>query len=352
MQDPTAFSTAAVSGNYAFGFGGSAQSGYPLETAGRFTTNEGSITAGHADVYAYGLSPGGPGSVMSEADLAFTGVDTVSSNGRGTTILSGLPYTNFSFYVVSSDELIFIELDGCAVDVFCSGQGGISGTALRQSGGPYSTALLKGTSVFDTSSGDWSQGTVAVGEDLFDGVGNMSETRDQNQAGVITTTTVNGTYAVDANGLGRGVINTPDSAQPKPFYLVSPGKAFVMDLGGYEAGSFEPQVGGAFSNASIAGPYAMGTLPWDFNWAFVPTSGALTANATGYLTGTTDSKGGTGININGSYSVTSSGRTDMTISSATGSTTNLVFYLISPSKAVGIDVTPGGVNGSARIIEK
>ncbi len=159
-QDPTAFSTAAVSGNYAFGFGGSAQSGYPLETAGRFTTNEGSITAGHADVYTEGLSPGGSGSVMPEADVAFTGVDTVSSNGRGTTILSRLPFTNFSFYVVSSDELIFIELDGCADDVFCSGQGGISGTALRQSGGPYSTALLKGTSVFDTSSGDRSWATL------------------------------------------------------------------------------------------------------------------------------------------------------------------------------------------------
>jgi hypothetical protein len=353
-QDPTAFSTAAVSGDYAFGFGGTAESGFPLETAGRFSASGGSITAGHADVYGDGLAESGAGTVAPEPDMTFTGIYAVSSNGRGTAILNGLPYANFSFYVISSDELLFLELDSCGGGGICSDKRGISGTALRQSGGPYSTALLRGTSIFETTSwgGYSAQGIVAVGEDSFDGNGNVSESRDQNQGGVITASTLNGTYTVDANGLGRGTMSLPGRAQPRPFYLVSPGKAFVIDLGGYEAGSFEPQVEAVFGNASLAGPYAVGTLPWDFNWAFVPTSGVLTADGNGNLVGTTDTKGGTGISIAGNYSVASNGRATTTIVSANGLTTNWLFYLGSSSKAVGIDVTPGAVNSPARVLEK
>jgi hypothetical protein len=141
-QDPTAFSAAAVAGSYAFGFGGSAESGWPLTTAGRFTAAGGGITAGLADVYGVGLTESGAGTVYPESRLPFTGLYDVSSNGRGTAILYGLPYSNFSFYVVSADELFFIELETCSN--ICSDKSGISGTALRQSGGPFSAASLNG----------------------------------------------------------------------------------------------------------------------------------------------------------------------------------------------------------------
>ena len=352
-QDPTAFSTAAVSGSYAFGFGGTAFSGFPLETAGRFTASGGSITAGQADVYGVGLAESGAGTVVPEPDVAFTGIYTVSSTGRGTAVLTGLPYDNFSFYVISSGELIFLELEDCGTGI-CFDKSGISGTALRQSGGPFTTASLKGTSVFETFGWDGvlTHGAVAVGQDSFDGNGSVSETREQNDTGAIATSTINGTYTVDSNGLGRGLINLPGSAQPRPFYLVSPGKAFVMDLASYQAGSFEPQVPGPFNNASIVGPYAVGTLPSDMDWVFVPTTGELTADGAGNLTGTGDSRGGTGIDSNGNYSVAPNGRVATTIVSANGATSNWVFYIVSSSKAVGIDVTPGTANSAVRIIEK
>ena len=278
-QDPTAFSTAAVSGNYAFGFGGTAFSGFPLETAGRFTASGGSITAGHADVYGVGLAESGAGTVVPEPDVSFTGIYAVSSTGRGTAVLTGLPYYDFGFYVISPDELIFLEVESCGSGM-CFDKSGISGTALRQSGGPFTTASLQGTSVFETFGWDGvlTNGTVAVGENSFDGVGGVSETREQNDTGVVATSTTNGTYTVDANGLGRGLINLPGSAQPRPFYLVSPGKAFLLDFGSYQAGAFEPQVPGPFNNALFAGPYAVGTLPSDMEWVFVPRCGVLTAD--------------------------------------------------------------------------
>jgi hypothetical protein len=353
-QDPTAFSTAAVTGSYAFGFGGAAYSGWPLTTAGRFTAAGGTITAGLADVYGVGLAENGAGTIIPEPRLPFTGLYDVSSNGRGTAILNGLPYYNFSFYVISADELFFIELETCTG--FCSDKSEISGTALRQSGGPYSAGSLNGTSVFNLTSagsGVSNSGTVAVGLNSFGGDGTFSETREMNNAGVITTaSTATGTYSVDTDGLGRGLINLPGSSQPRPFYLVSPGKAFVMDLGSYEAGSFEPQAGGPFGDASFSGNYGAGTLPWDFNWVFNPTSGVLTADGAGNLTGTIDGKGGTGISMSGNYSVASNGRTTTQIGYGDGSTSNWVFYPVSPSKAVGIEVTPGTVNSAIRIIEK
>ena len=125
-----------------------------------------------------------------------------------------------------------------------------------------------------------------------------------------------------------------------------------MDLGSYEAGSFEPQTGGPFSNASLSGNYVVGTLPWDLNFEFDPVSGLLAAVGAGNLTGTTDDKGGTGISICGNYSVASNGRTTMRIGNGSGSTSNWVFYPVSPSKAVGIEVTPGTVNSAIRVIEK
>jgi cytosine/adenosine deaminase-related metal-dependent hydrolase len=105
-------------------------------------------------------------------------------------------------------------------------------------------------------------GTVAVGLDSFGGDGTFSEIREMNNAGVITSaSTVTGTYGVDPDGVGRGSIGVPGSSL-RAFYLAGPGKAFVISLGSYEAGSFEPQTGGPFSNASLSGNYVVGTLPW------------------------------------------------------------------------------------------
>ncbi len=178
------------------------------------------------------MSESGAGTVIPQMNVPFAGVYAVSSNGRGTATLSGVAYSNFSFYVVSANELLFIELEVCGPGL-CNDKSGISGMALRQSGGPYSTSSLKGTSVFSLTTG-------AVGLDVFDGVGNVTQTRDDNGQGtVVTGSATNGTFSLDSDGLGRGTMSLQGSEQPMPFYMVSPGKAFLMDLASYTAGAFE-----------------------------------------------------------------------------------------------------------------
>jgi hypothetical protein len=42
----------------------------------------------------------------------------------------------------------------------------------------------------------------------------------------------------------------------------------------------------------------------------------------------------------------------MTVTPSTGSLSNWVFYLISPSRALGIDVDAGATSNAIRVIEK
>ena len=357
-QDPTAFTTASVNGGYAFGFTGTSSTGWPLTANGRFTANEGSLTSGQSDVYGLGLAEDGSGTVSPAANLPFTGSYQVSPNGRGTaafTFGTDPGFSNFSFYVVSASELFFVEIDTCGPGK-CTLKAGISGTALQQSGGPFDNGSLHGVDVFnviDAGEGTFNAGSVGVGIESFDGSGGLIGTNNENDAGVVTIgTPIQGQYSVDSSGLGRGAVTLSGDSQPRPFYLVSPGKGFIIDFNSYRAGVFEPQSGGPFGNESISGDYVLGTIPWFFNWIFSPDSGVVTANGSGYLSGVSDGLEGTGRPFVGSYNVATNGATTILVTPQTGLPSNWLFYLVSPSKAIGIEVDAGSANQAATIIEK
>ena len=306
-QDPTAFSTAAITGGYAFGLSGTASSGFPLNAIGRFTASGGSLSAGLTDVYGLGLTESGSGTVSAGLRLPFSGVYQVSANGRGTAVFTFTAqdpaFSNFAFYVVSASELLFIETDTCQSGI-CTFKGGISGEALQQSGGPFTTGSLNGPAVFNlTAAGrNATGGSVAVGQEIFDGMGNLTGIQDENSSGVITSAQAfSGTYTVDPDGLGRGAIALGGAQQS--FYLASPGRGFVIDTNGFNEGKFEPQSGAPFNDASISGNFVLGTLPWPFNWTFSPVSGVMSATGSGGLLGTSDCICGSDSNFSGSYSV-------------------------------------------------
>ena len=362
-QDTTAFSTAAITGGYAFGLTGtsstdfSIQGGDPVSVSdtlvadGRFTASGGSLSAGQIDVHSLGVAFNSSGTPA--ANLPFAGTYAVDTNGRGTAVLTFAGQdpnlSNFSFYVISATELLFIELDNCPS--VCTIKNEISGFALQQSGLPFSLGSLNGTSVFSLSTGSAAGSDAVVGLESFDGNGNLTGTSDANNGGVITSNmALAGTYTVDNNGLGRGAITLADDQQAKPIYLISPGKAFIIDK--EQMGILEPQAGGFFSDVSVAGNYVMGTLSTPLNSLSNTTSGIVTSIGTGSLSGTSDGTGGSGQNFTGTYSVAPNGRATLAITPRVGSPSNMVFYLVSPSKAVGIQVDPGAANPAVNIIEK
>ena len=367
-QDPSAFTTAAISGGYAFGFSGTRFGGSKLIAAGRFTANGGSVSDGQVDVYNSQSFISGAGAPRVGVNEPLTGSYQVGANGRGTATFTGSSpeFTNFSFYVVSPTELLFIEIDSCQ-SVFqpCSLKGGLSGIALQQAGGPFSTSSLYGGAVLNlTGSTDVSAGQVAydrsvsVGQATFDGGGSLVGTIDTNNGGVFSpNNNVVGVYTVDTNGMGRGVMNLLGGHQTMPFYIVSSGKAFIIDTSGTaEFGMFESQTGGPFSNASISGSYVLGTSPLLLNWWFSPVVGMVTGNGNGGLNGVTDSKDGNASGLGSSFSATYSfganGRADVAITPSAGPPVNMVFYFISPTKAVGIRTDAGAANTGLSVIEE
>ena len=128
-QDPEAFSTAAINGDYAFGLMGLGDSFDQENVAlGRFTAAGGSLSAGRIDLVGCGISD------QPQSDRPFTGTYSVDASGRGggvatLDISGGSNPLNVVFYVVSSSEMLWME-----------GRGGTAGTALQQSGGPFSAS--------------------------------------------------------------------------------------------------------------------------------------------------------------------------------------------------------------------
>ncbi len=338
-QDPAAFSTAALGGGFAFGLAG--PQGIDENVAlGRFTASGGSLSDGHIDLIGFGTGGLQP-------DQAFTGTYSVDGSGRGgaTLNIAGQPNPmGLILYVVSSTESIWIEAGGS----------GATGTVLQQSGGPFSASSLNGTAVFGAAGFTVAGNDVTVGEVQFDGMGNLSGTNDENFFGLsFPNEPITGTYTVDSNGLGRGVINEVKGPGLGVFYLVSPDRGFILSGNdSLEFGTFEPQTGGPFSNASLSGNYALGTLPLLSSPGTSFASGLLSADGVGNLSGTLATKAGTQA-FAGTYSVAANGRTMLSITPTSGSPSNLVFYFVSASKAVGVQMTDfGPANAAVNVIEK
>jgi hypothetical protein len=344
-QDPAAFSSAAINGGYAFGLSaaGTGLGSNLRAVLGRFTASNGLLTAGQVDLLP--STPGPP-----PADQPFTGTYSVDGTGRGEAALniSGQPNpSNFILYVVSSNESVWIDASGS----------GETGMALQQSGGPFIPSSLQGASVFGAAGGDFAPGNgyeqndVNVGEFQFDGKGNLNLTGDENYFGIpMPGEKISGTYTVDANGLGRGEMNY--ACGSNPFYLVSPGKGFILtgcDV--FQFGIFEEQTGAPFSNTSFSGNYALGTLALfpGLDTSFV--AGVLAADGAGNLSGRSTTAAGSQT-FTGTYSVDASGRVTLAITPTSGTPSNIVFYLISPSKAVGTQMDFGMRNAAVNVIEK
>jgi hypothetical protein len=349
-QDPAAVAAASIDGSYAFGLSGNGTAGV-LAVVGRFTAGGSTFTAGQADVNNSGTA---------ELNQGFTGTydaSTVPGQGYGTASLTipGLPPNlGFAFLVVSADELLIIETDARST----SSSPAISGVALRQSQGPYSANSLNGASVFGLTG----VSDLSIGLETFNGNGGFTGTSDENSSGVITPNlAISGSYTVDANGLGRGTI-TLQGGQPRPIYLVAPGRGFIIDMGGSpETGMLEPQTGGSFDDSSISGNFAFGSLPSPENFTLGQDSSVLTANGTGSLGGQEDNglvfaSKPSASQFSGEYMIATNGRGSIFVTPvdpiSAEPSTNWIIYVISPSRAVAIRIDAGVMPNTIEIIEK
>ncbi len=363
-QDATAFTNDAIAGDYAFMLKSPADQGFPYfgpnifhteKAVGRFTAGNGSLSAGQADILTFNQNQALP---ATPSTASFVGSYNVDSQGRGTATMqfngAGAPFSNFAFFVISSNELLFLETDGFPNSLLGTGTL-LTGLALRQTGGPFTTDSLQGAAVIYSGSAvtddaDFvfppdTEETLGVHLAAFDGSGNLNGTSDfLDQNGVLTPTPFLGTYSVDGVGLGRGTLNLSGPQFPAgfstAFYLVAPGQGFVLGLG-----TLEPQTGGPFDNSSISGNYALERYD-----SSVSASGVVAADGVGDLSGTADGVDGNGAGMGatftGIYSVSANGRGTITTTPASGSPTDWILYIISPSKILLRTPVPFGTRAT------
>jgi len=339
-QTVAAFSPATVLGDYAFSASGADAASGRLALAGAFHANgEGKITGGVLDTNNAGaISP----------ELALSGSYAVSSSGRGTlAIATPGGVLRWAFYVVSPKEVFLVSTGNRLVQPLSSGK------ALAQSPGDpggFSAASLDGASVisFAGAGSDGKASRIVAGLVTFDGSGGLNFRIDQNAAGKIATLTGSGTYSVSPDGRVKMVL--PALGQPVVTYLVARNQGLLIGTGpGASIGALDPRAPGIFSDASLSGRYVLGTVAApssasSFEW------GMVTGAGPGKLTGTAGSMGPSGVRLplgsfSDTYSVSSDGR------AALGSGASVV-YLISPSKAIVADMTPGQTSATISILVK
>jgi hypothetical protein len=334
-QDPTAFSTSKITGDYAFGVSSAIFSGGSFGNfgaAGRFTAAAGNISSGSLD-------EDNQGTVNSNA--SFTGTYSVAATGRGTltlNVVGSANPVNAVFYVVSSSELQVMSSDAQSVTSL------FTGTILQQTGaGTFSNASLNSASVIGLHGLNATAGNdVVLGVLSIPSAGNFTLAADENNAGAVAALNQTGTYAAAANGR----VTVTGTTHPLVLYLLGANQGFVVGTdSNASTGFFEPQTGGPFSTASANGNFFLGPSTPGNTFATSDDSGVATFNGAGSVTGTTDSNqspGGLSLAqaFTDTYTIAASGRGSMTTSAA-------IFYLISPSKYLLLD---GGVGvGDATI---
>jgi large repetitive protein len=370
---PSAFSTSAIAGNWAFGIAGAraasggGSSGY-FAAAGVLTLASGSIS-GVVDTNDNGqldnnslltaFPTGAAGITLS------SGPYSIASNGRGTANFtptgSSSAVTNL-LYVVSSSELLILNTDAQV-----SGGGtntAFTGRALKQSG-TFSNSSLTGSHVNYTSGGS-TNGSVAASRAEADVIkvtsgNNFTFSGYQNDGGNVTDPTKNsgsGTFSVASNG--RVTLTVSGANNLPVFYLSSANTAFFLNSdSAASAGNMEPQVGSSFTNSSASGTYGLGSIE-----PAVP--GVSNEDGTVTFTSSSASIAGTSdTNNSGTLSPDNLDTATYAISSTgvglipagctlTGSSANceLLFIVISPTKAVLLKVKSSNTTPVLNILQQ
>src|SRR6267142_3354546 len=340
--DTSAFSTARITGDYAFGAAGFDNANNRAAIEGRFTSSgAGVFTNAAGDLNGYGT----------DYAMNFTAASYAVSNtstGRGAMNLAftfgGPPASlNFVFYVVNSGKLFVMESDTIttatplpngAVVQQQTPPGGFSNASLNSNEVIY----LTGTSLCGSEQG---VPKAVAGLLTTNGAGSLSLTYDENYCHAPNSVTgAAGTYSVATNGRASLAIGGYNLVG----YLVNLNQLilFVSDsnvLFGYG----EPQAAGSFTNSSLKGPYGgFATNPVGFgvnvfSGEFTADGGIPTGNFTGTVDTGTPSGSTSGAAFASTYSISSSptnGRGTMTMTSPSGCTA--VIYMVSPSKFVAV----------------
>ena len=313
-QDPTAFSLGKIAGPYAFLVAGQDAAGHREATAGAFTADgAGSIPSGVEDENINGTA--------TNPNVNGTYTTPSGTEGRVTMTLTPSSGTTLTLavYVVSSGEFLGMTTDSFATN------GLQSGMVLSQSSGTFDAKALDATSVYYQlgldSAAAVAQSAAEVGLITGDGNGGLGVVRDRVTAtGISQGASFSATYTVGA--AGRVSINgwpADTTNLARVLYLVDKNQGFFLDVGpGVGTGFVEAQTGipsGGFALTSFSGTFLAGTIGAAVNGS-AHASGTINADGAGNFSEVASLSGTGGLVVNetttGTYELDSSGRGNVT----------------------------------------
>jgi Putative Ig domain len=253
LQDTTAFAQGKIKGPYAFGFEGQDATGEREAIVGSFTADgAGTIPSGTADQNIAGTA--------SNPSLTGTYAAPSGSNGRASMKLdpSAASSLDLAAYVVSANELLVLT-----TKTFSS-SGLISGAIFSQSSTSFDNAALDAPAVYyQLGVGqNASESSAEIGLLVPDGAGALSTSYDKSNQGGTQAVTFTATYSVVS--AGRVTVSGWYGMSSSPLrilYLLDKNKAFFLDTdAAVGLGFVEPQSppSGGFSK-SFFGTFSLAT---------------------------------------------------------------------------------------------
>jgi hypothetical protein len=326
-------SLAVPSGNYAFGFSGSGLGCGPVNSAGIFNMNGGSV-GGVQD-----LNCGGS---IVKAQTVTGSYGAIDGLGRGTGSFSGSSSgsSNMIYYVISSGRFRFLADPNAATFLL--------GSADLQTQSSFAPTDFNGSYVIN-SSANTNAGVSYTLIQINASGGNVSSGYfDVNDTGSIGSAALSGSYSLSSNGYITGTWNVSNASFPFAMYLFSPAQGYYLDertsaVGG---GNIYAQSSAVTNNAAWAGSFATRQFGYFLmngvlnNNNASGVSGQISADGNGTLAGTLDLNDPSGIStgqtLQGTYSVgtVAPGRTSLTVTTTVEGTRTYVGYIVDQGRVL------------------
>lgn len=317
---------AQLAASWTFGGTGADVAGSRYAEAGTFTADtKGAWTSLEEDA-----NDNGNVSHNTSATGSFVAISTTTQRGTATMTVNSVT-TNYSFYIVSSTELVMLSIDPV------SSSAPLTQFKLFTNPNNWTNAAIHTTTLTElqgtgTSSGNTvPYGLLALA--IFDGKGGLSVSTDENLGGTMSANKyASATYSAASNG--RTTVSGFGSS-PMVMYF-SNNVAFIIDSdSGVTAGSLVPQLGSSFTNSSISGQYLGATLQ-----AVLPTvtveDDSATADGNGNLALNYDISGPggpqQGLSASLTYSVDTTGRAPLVNS---GNTVGIAYVSTATTSGAG-----------------
>jgi uncharacterized repeat protein (TIGR01451 family) len=351
----------SLSGNYAFGISSpqnsantnNSISGGKFAAAGVIDFTSGTTFNQTLDFNQNGQLDGSSSNTAwaSTTPVSVTGgTYSVASNGRGTFTFTPPGSSNAVhaiLYVVSTSETFILNADAQ------NANSAFAGIALQQSG-PFSSISVSGTSVLYLSSLQINGGSTPSNSDVQIGTltttsGSLSfNSWDINPGNTPAISPQSGSGNVTVASNGRVTFSSGGGNHPPEFWLVTANEGFLLGGSqGVETGMIEPQTS---TSVSTTAPYAFGTTHPQVS-GVDQTSGVASFATNNSISGTSDDNStGTVSSANpftDNYSAESVstagtiGPTACTVGTVGSTGCQIVFYVISPTRAVLVELLNG-----------